>query len=44
MDPKTNNVVQPIYARDVKKVGDTLQNVVVKNFGEIADPGDDSKG
>jgi len=44
MDPKTNNVVQSIYARDVKKVGDTLQNVVIKNFGEIADPGDDSKG
>jgi branched-chain amino acid transport system substrate-binding protein len=44
MDPKTNNVVQPIYARDVQKVGGTLQNVVIKNFGEIADPGDDSKG
>ncbi|MFQ5399263.1 MAG: ABC transporter substrate-binding protein [Anaerolineae bacterium] len=32
------------YLREVQDVGGTLHNVVIENFGEIVDPGDDSKG
>jgi len=33
-----------IYLRDVQNVGGALHNVVIKDLGEIVDPGDDSKG
>jgi len=32
------------YLREVQEVDGALHNVVVENFGEIVDPGDDSKG
>jgi len=43
-DPKTQNVIQHIYLREVKKVDGTLTNVVIQDLGEVADPGDNSKG
>ncbi len=43
-DPNTHNVVQHIYAREVRKVDGALHNYVLEDLGEIADPGDDSKG
>ncbi len=43
-DPNTHNVVQHIYVRDVQKVGDELHNVILKDVGEVVDPGDDSLG
>lgn len=43
-DPNTHNVIQHIYIRDVQKVGDELHNVILEDVGEVADPGDDSKG
>jgi branched-chain amino acid transport system substrate-binding protein len=44
MDPNTHNVIQHIYIRDVQEVDGALHNVILKDVGEIADPGDDSKG
>jgi len=44
MDPNTHNVIQHIYIRDVQEVDGALHNVILKDAGEIADPGDDSKG
>ncbi|MFQ5614782.1 MAG: ABC transporter substrate-binding protein [Anaerolineae bacterium] len=44
MDPNTHNVVQHIYARQVREVDGTLHNVVIEDLGEVADPGDDSLG
>ena len=33
-----------IYLREVQNTDDGLHNVVLENFGEIVDPGDESKG
>lgn len=43
-DPETNNVINPIYIREVQEVDGELHNVVIENLGEFPDPGDDSKG
>jgi len=43
-DPKTHNVINRIYVREVKKVEGALHNVVIEDLGEFPDPGDDSKG
>ena len=37
--PKNN-----MYLREVQDVDGTLRNVILENFGEIVDPGDDSLG
>ncbi len=43
-DPKTHNVINRIYVREVKKVEGALHNIVIKDLGEFPDPGDNSKG
>ncbi len=43
-DTVTHNIVQHIYIRDVQEVGGALHNVVLKDMGEVPDPGDNSKG
>lgn len=39
MDPRSHNVVQKIYVREVARVSGELHNVVIDDLGEIADPG-----
>jgi branched-chain amino acid transport system substrate-binding protein len=43
-DPKTHNVINRIYVREVQKVDGELHNIVIEDLGEHPDPGDDSKG
>ena len=45
MDPDTHNVIRPYYLREVQETEDEdapVGNVVLRELGEIADPGDDS--
>jgi branched-chain amino acid transport system substrate-binding protein len=43
-DPVTHNIIQHIYIRNVQEVDGALHNVVLEDAGEVADPGDNSKG
>lgn len=43
IDPATQNVINPIYLRDVQQSGGAITNVVLQSMGEVPDPGDDSK-
>jgi branched-chain amino acid transport system substrate-binding protein len=38
-DPNTHNVVQTIYVRQVRRVGNSIANVVFENLGRVKDPG-----
>lgn len=38
IDPETRDVVQTIYIREVQKVGDELQNVIVEELKDVKDP------
>ena len=38
-DPETHNVVQTVYVRQVREVGNTIHNVVFGNLGVFKDPG-----
>lgn len=38
IDPETRDVVQTIYIREVQKVGDKLQNVIVEELKDVKDP------
>lgn len=38
-DPKTHQVIQNIYVRQVRNVGSELANVVVADLGRVRDPG-----
>lgn len=38
-DPNTHNVVQTVYVRQVRRVGNDIANVVFENLGRIKDPG-----
>ncbi len=44
MDANSQNPEQHIYVREVQDVGGELHNVVLKDLGAYADPGDDSMG
>jgi len=44
LDANSQNPSQHIYVREVQNVEGVLHNVVIADLGEIADPGDDSKG
>lgn len=44
LDTNSQNPRQHIYVREVQNVESVLHNVVIADLGEIADPGDDSKG
>jgi branched-chain amino acid transport system substrate-binding protein len=39
LDPNTHNVIQTIYVRQVRRVGNDIANVVFENLGRIKDPG-----
>jgi branched-chain amino acid transport system substrate-binding protein len=38
-DPETNNVIQNIYIREVRKDGDEFHNYVVETYENVKDPG-----
>src|SRR5262245_27912080 len=38
IDPETRDVVQTVYIREVKKVGDKLQNVIIEEIPNVKDP------
>jgi branched-chain amino acid transport system substrate-binding protein len=38
IDPATRDTVQTVYIREVKKVGDTLQNVIIAEIPDVKDP------
>jgi branched-chain amino acid transport system substrate-binding protein len=38
IDPQTRDVVQTVYIREVKKVGDKLQNVIIEEIPNVKDP------
>jgi branched-chain amino acid transport system substrate-binding protein len=38
IDPETRDVVQTVYIREVKKVGDKLQNVIIDSIPDVKDP------
>jgi branched-chain amino acid transport system substrate-binding protein len=38
-DPETNNVIENIYIREVRKDGDEFHNYVVETFSNVKDPG-----
>lgn len=38
IDPETRDVVQTVYIREVQKVGDKLQNVIIKEIPDVKDP------
>src|SRR5262245_42181212 len=38
IDPETRDVVQTVYIREVKKVGDTFQNVIIEEIKDVKDP------
>lgn len=44
LDANTQAPHHHIYLREVQEVDGVLHNVVIADLGEIADPGDDSKG
>lgn len=44
LDAKSQAPTQHIYLREVQTVNGRLHNAVVQDFGEITDPGDNSKG
>ncbi len=44
LDANSQNPLQHIYVREVQEVDGALHNVVIKDLGPFADPGDDSKG
>ncbi|MBI3912662.1 MAG: ABC transporter substrate-binding protein [Chloroflexi bacterium] len=44
LDAKTQNPKQKVYLREVAKYPDGLHNKVLQDFGEVVDPGDNSKG
>jgi branched-chain amino acid transport system substrate-binding protein len=43
IDPDTRDIVQNIYVRQVKKVGDGLRNVVLDKVEKVKDPGSAGK-
>ena len=38
IDPETRDVVQTVYIREVQKVGDKLQNVIIDQIADVKDP------
>jgi branched-chain amino acid transport system substrate-binding protein len=38
IDPETRDVVQTVYIREVQKVGDKLENVIVEEIADVKDP------
>jgi branched-chain amino acid transport system substrate-binding protein len=38
IDPETRDVVQTVYIREVQKVGDRLQNVILEEIPNVKDP------
>jgi hypothetical protein len=44
LDANSQNPRQHVYVREVQNVEGVLHNVVIADLGDIADPGDDSKG
>jgi branched-chain amino acid transport system substrate-binding protein len=38
IDPETRDVVQTVYIREVKRVGDKLQNVIIAEIPNVKDP------
>lgn len=38
IDPETRDVVQTVYIREVKKVGDKMQNVIIDQIPNVKDP------
>jgi branched-chain amino acid transport system substrate-binding protein len=38
IDPATRDIVQTVYIRQVEKVGDTLQNVIIAEIPDVKDP------
>lgn len=38
IDPETRDVVQTVYIREVQKVGDKLQNVIIDQMPNVKDP------
>jgi len=38
IDPETRDVIQTVYIREVKKVGDKLQNVIIEAIPDVKDP------
>jgi branched-chain amino acid transport system substrate-binding protein len=39
IDPKTRDIVQTVYIRQVRKVNGVLQNVEFEKFPNVRDPG-----
>jgi branched-chain amino acid transport system substrate-binding protein len=38
IDPETRDVIQTVYIREVQKVGDKLQNVIIEEIPNVKDP------
>jgi branched-chain amino acid transport system substrate-binding protein len=38
-DPKTQNIIQNIYVREVREVGGELNNVPIDKIADVRDPG-----
>jgi branched-chain amino acid transport system substrate-binding protein len=38
IDPATRDTIQTVYIREVKKVGDSLQNVIIAEIPDVKDP------
>jgi branched-chain amino acid transport system substrate-binding protein len=38
IDPETRDVIQTVYIREVQKVGDKLQNVILEEIPDVKDP------
>ena len=38
IDPDTRDTIQTVYIREVKKVGDALQNVIIEEIPSVKDP------
>jgi len=38
IDPETRDIVQTIYIREVQKVGDKFQNVIIERVENVKDP------
>jgi branched-chain amino acid transport system substrate-binding protein len=38
IDPETRDVVETVYIREVQKVGDNLQNVIIEEIKDVKDP------
>jgi branched-chain amino acid transport system substrate-binding protein len=43
IDANTQNVINHLYVREVRKEGETYSNAVIADLGEVPDPGDNSK-